>query len=189
MSTSTTELRAALRRLEPERRLPIARRPDSDLPFLAGRVTPGTRVMLDTTVYIDQLQGRLPAPISQDLRRAAVWHSIVAMGELLHGLGRVDAARADYPAIRAQILGVVADMPPRRLLAPDTETWRDAALADGLLTRLRGGRRAEHRATLNDALILLTGRKHGLPVLTRNLADFDALQQLRPDAQVLFYRT
>ena len=41
---------------------------------------------------------------------------------------------------------------------------------------------------LNDALIFFDARKHGRTVLTRNVADFDLLQQLAPDGQVLFYR-
>jgi len=40
---------------------------------------------------------------------------------------------------------------------------------------------------LNDALLLETARKYGLTVLTRNIGDFDLLQQLEPTAKVLFY--
>jgi predicted nucleic acid-binding protein len=40
---------------------------------------------------------------------------------------------------------------------------------------------------LNDALLFSTARKHGLTVLTRNVRDFDLLQQLEASCSVLFY--
>jgi predicted nucleic acid-binding protein len=47
---------------------------------------------------------------------------------------------------------------------------------------------ADRRRALNDALLFATARKHGLTVLTRNVADFDLLQQLEPSCGVLFYQ-
>ena len=41
---------------------------------------------------------------------------------------------------------------------------------------------------LNDALALMTARKHGLVLLTAKIVDFDLLSQLRTDAQVIYYR-
>jgi hypothetical protein len=41
---------------------------------------------------------------------------------------------------------------------------------------------------LNDALLFATARKHGCVVLTRNVVDFDLLQQLDPSGSILFYK-
>jgi predicted nucleic acid-binding protein len=46
---------------------------------------------------------------------------------------------------------------------------------------------ADCHRVLNDAQLFATARKHGLTVLTRNLRDFDPLQQLEPSCAVLFY--
>ncbi len=40
---------------------------------------------------------------------------------------------------------------------------------------------------MNHALLFATARKHGLTVLTRNVADFDLVQQLEPSVSILFY--
>jgi hypothetical protein len=66
--------------------------------------------------------------------------------------------------------------------------WREAAIAAGLLARLQGFAPSRTHDLLNDALIFFDARRHGRTVLTRNIADFDLLQQLAPDGQVLFYR-
>ena len=41
---------------------------------------------------------------------------------------------------------------------------------------------------MNDALLFATARKNGLTLLTRNVGDFDLLQQLDPSVSVLFYQ-
>lgn len=39
-----------------------------------------------------------------------------------------------------------------------------------------------------DALLFATARKHGLVLLTANLAEFDPMLQLLPETRVAFYR-
>ena len=75
-----------------------------------------------------------------------------------------------------------------RTLAPEPQIWVEAALAAGILARLQGYARADRARGLNDALLLFTAERHGCTLLTRNLADFDLLQQISPRARVLFYR-
>jgi hypothetical protein len=48
----------------------------------------------------------------------------------------------------------------------------------GTLARLQGYKSDQRRRVLNDALLFATARKHGCSVLTRNVLDFDFLQQL-----------
>jgi predicted nucleic acid-binding protein len=57
----------------------------------------------------------------------------------------------------------------------------------GILSRLQGYSDGDRQRLLNDALIFCTARKHGLTVLTRNIGDFDLLQQLDSTGNVLFY--
>ena len=78
--------------------------------------------------------------------------------------------------------------PSYRTLATDSEIWREAGILSGTLARLQGYKSDQRRRVLNDALLFATARKHGCSVLTRNVLDFDFLQQLDPSGKVLFYR-
>ena len=71
--------------------------------------------------------------------------------------------------------------------SPGREIWLEAGVLSGLLSRLQNYRPADRRRVLNDALLFATARKYGLTVLTRNIVDFDHLQQLEPTGRVLFY--
>ena len=79
-------------------------------------------------------------------------------------------------------------MPPHRMISPDREIWRDAGILTGTIARLQGTPRSDRRRILNDALIFATARRHGHTVLTRNVVDFDLLQQLDPSGRVMFYK-
>lgn len=57
----------------------------------------------------------------------------------------------------------------------------------GLAARLDG--REHGLPLLNDAQLLLQAAEQGCALLTRNVGDFDILQQLQPQAQVIVYRT
>jgi hypothetical protein len=67
--TSSSELERALRRLKPhERTKPLARRHEAALPFARPGVRPLRQLVLDTTVYIDQMQRRFPDELDDLLR-------------------------------------------------------------------------------------------------------------------------
>jgi hypothetical protein len=53
---------------------------------------------------------------------------------------------------------------------------------------LQGYGRDQRRRALNDALLFASARKYGCAVLTRDIADFDFLQQLDPSGMVVFYK-
>jgi predicted nucleic acid-binding protein len=84
-------------------------------------------------------------------------------------------------------MATVDRRPAHRTIEPDREVWLVAGILSGLLSRLQNYGAADRRRVLNDALIFETARKHGLTVLTRNINDFDLLQQLEPTGRVLFY--
>jgi predicted nucleic acid-binding protein len=102
--------------------------------------------------------------------------------------GRLDPAHPGTRAVVQQIRAAIAQVPARRIVTPDISVWYEAGIASGLVSRLRRQSDWANRRLLSDALIFFDARRHGRTVLTRNIADFDLLQQLAPDGQVLFYR-
>jgi len=102
--------------------------------------------------------------------------------------GLLDPARAQTRGIMEQVVAVIERRPSHRTLATDSEIWREAGILSGTLARLQGYKSGQRRRVLNDALLFATARKHGCSVLTRNVLDFDFLQQLDPSGKVLFYR-
>jgi predicted nucleic acid-binding protein len=140
-------------------------------------------------VYIDGAADRLPNAVSELLVARLAWHSSVCLGELAFGLG---ALRSEDPRTR-QNSAVIRDIMQRmlgtgRILEPDAETWTTAGALAGMVARLLGYTADHRRRALADSLILVTARKAGLTLLTANLAEFDPLQQLYPEAQIAFYR-
>lgn len=186
--SSSSRFQHSLRRLKPEkRRQQFVPRDRTQLPFLSSLKPPLPKLLLDTTVYIDALQGRLPVEAEFALRAASLWHSSVTEAELAALAGLLDPAHPETAGVIAQVAASIDQRPEHRILTPDRETWREAGILAGLLARLQHYGKTEKRRALNDALIFLTAERNGCAVLTRNLADFDLLTQLNPQAQAIFY--
>ena len=186
--SSDADIRRLLRRLKPEkRRKTLKRRSVASLPFVERSFTLPRALLYDTTVYVDILQGRFPAAAEVSIRAADAWHSTVTESELIAACGMLrpdDPRRAE---ITRQISAVIERRPLYRTVAPDREIWLTAGMLSGMLARLQGYSQADRRKAMNDALIFATARKHGMTVLTRNVADFDFLLQLDPTGRVVFY--
>ena len=185
------DLAGSLRTLKPQKRTaPLRRRPDCDLCWADTAPLIGGALLLDTSVYFDALQGRTPAAADGLLSYRVCHHSAVCLAELTHAFGRLDPAHPSTKATLATLGGVIADIPGRRLHAPESGAWGEAGLLAGALFRLSGlPRGAGHeRKLLNDSLIFLQARRLGASVLTANVRDFDFLNQLAPDGRVIFYR-
>jgi predicted nucleic acid-binding protein len=185
--SSSTEFRRILRQLKiGERRTPLRARERSQLPWVAKANTI-PRLLLDTTVYIDELQGKLPGDVELVIRSTGLWHSTVTESELSALAGLLDPRHPDTQRALEQVFASIKQRPIHRIVNPDREVWRDAGVVAGLLARLQRYRKAEQRRVLNDALILLSAAKSGLTVLTRNVSDFDLLTQLIPHGRAIFY--
>jgi len=183
-----SEFRHILRRLKPEkRREQLKPRAESQLEFIATTNRP-RKLLYDTTVYIDILQNQFPQSADLMLRAAEAWHSPVTESELAAAVGLLDPARPQTREIIEQIVAVVERRPSYRTITPDLEIWREAGILSGLLARLQGYGRDQRRRALNDALLFASARKYGCAVLTRDIADFDFLQQLDPSGMVVFYK-
>ncbi len=148
---------------------------------------PYPKFLLDTTVYIDALQGNLPDYTGIALRAGDLWHSTVTEAELAALAGLLDPKHPNTTSAIAQVAASIELRPEHRILTPDRDIWREAGILAGLLARLQRYGRNEQRKALNDALIYLTASKNGCVVLTRNVSEFDLLMQLDTNGQAVFY--
>ena len=186
--SSSFSARSVLRRLTPEkRRRPLIPRGASALPFVERASDLPRTLLYDTTVYVDILQGRFPNAGEPAIRAADAWHSTVTEAELIAPCGFLNPTHLGTVETTRRIMAVIERRPAHRTIAPDRETWLVAGVLSGILARLQGYGPADRRRVLNDALIFATARKHGMAVLTRNIDDFDFLQQLDPSGKVVFY--
>ncbi len=164
------DLQKAERALKPQARGALKARPAAELRWTESEAKAGLPLLIDTTVYLDTLQGRTSAAVDDLLRYRSIFHSAVCLAELAHAFGRLDPA---HPATRkalAALAGAIDDIPRHRLFAPDTDLWGKAGMLAGKALRL--GRippgQGQERKLLNDSLIYLQARKVGAAVLTRN---------------------
>ena len=184
----TFDLRRALRRIKPHRfTQPFQRRSRAELPFVTADARFGGELLLDTSVYIDVLQGRTSAEVDALLRLRTVNHLSVCVAELTHGFGRLDPRHAGTEAILSAVASTVAAIPPHRLETANETVVIEAGILAGLLFRLSGLQHGREVAAMNDAIVYLHAMANGLTVLTRNLRDFDVLNQILPEGRILFY--
>lgn len=183
------DLERSLRRLRPERQTTrLGRRSDDALPFVPENATGGPGLLLDTCVYIDILQRRVPETLQSFMAARLCNHSGVALAELTHLLGRLDPADARTRKVLTEISGVISDMPQHRLTAPSTRALGESGILAGLAARLAGVESGHGQALLNDATLYLQAMEQGQMVLTRNIREFDWFDQLLPNNRILFYR-
>lgn len=149
---------------------------------------PGAGILLDTCVYIDGAADRLPHPVAELLVARPASHSSVCVGELVFGLGAMQPEHPRTRASSAVIIDIVERIAGGRIIKPDAEAWAMAGMLAGTAARLQRYAAEDRRRALADALILASALKAGLTVLTANIADFDPLQQLLPEARIAFYR-
>lgn len=182
------DLARVLRRLKPSRfRAPLKRRSAADLPFVAAPTRPGPELLLDTTVYVDVLQGRSPAVVDDLLSVRVCNHSSVCVAELTHAYGRLDPAHPNTTSALSGISEILGAMKPYRVREPSQAAWGYAGILAGLVFRLGDYHKGQERKLLNDALVFVQALDDGQVVLTRNIRDFDMLNQLVPEGRILLY--
>jgi predicted nucleic acid-binding protein len=147
------------------------------------------KLLYDTTVYIDVLRDQFPMAGHLMLRAVEAWHSPVTEAELISAVGLLEPQNPRTRSVIDKIATVIDQRPAQRTIFPDVFVWREASILSGILARLHGFDKSQRRRVMNDALLFVTARRHGCTLLTRNLSDFDFLQQLDPAGRVLFYRT
>jgi hypothetical protein len=146
----------------------------------------GRELLLDTTVYIDVLQGRTPIEIDKLLQTRIVNHSTVALSELTHLLGALDPHHTGMSNVPTVIGRTIDDIPNHRLITPSVRAFGEAGMLAGLVTRLTG--QPNTVALLNDALLFLQAAETGCDLIAGNVRDFDWFDQLLPGTGLLLYR-
>jgi hypothetical protein len=118
------------------------------------------KLLYDTTVYVDILQGRFPQGGEAPLRVTQAWHSSVTAAELAVTCGLLDPTHSQTPQIIARIAKIIDRRPSQGTITPDSEIWWEAGILAGVLARVEGYGKEQRRRVLNDALLFATGRKH-----------------------------
>lgn len=124
-----------------------------------------TRVLIDTSVYVDWFRARRHEPIVAGRHGPPSLSAVVAM-ELLTG-ERAYERIAQWTAKFQR---------SRRLLVPSWEVWTRAAR---VLRELRAHGMSDPALT-NDVLIAMTARTAGLRLFTTNRADFERIAAIEP---------
>ena len=179
---------AARRWARSDPRRTLTRRSDDELPFVDASLIGGQGLLLDTCVYIDQMQDRSPQVLDDLIAQRQVNHSAVAIQELMHTVGVLEPSDVRTAGVIAEIRKQIRAMPSHRIFTPDAEVLGRAALLCGILSRLQGYQKDGKLRALQDCVLFLQAQKLGLVVLTANVGDYDILLQLIPAGRVLFYR-
>ena len=183
----TFDRRASIRRIRPQRPAQrLLRRQDGDLPFVAEAPVAGRELLLDTTVYVDVLQGKTEAAVDRLLQTRIINHSTVALSELTHLIGALDPANSGTAKVLKPLDETIDDIPGHRLNVPSPRFSAEAGMLAGLVTRLTG--QPGTVSLLNDAIIFLQAAEIGCDVLTGNIRDFDWFDQLLPGNGLILYR-
>jgi hypothetical protein len=147
----------------------------------------GLELLLDTCVYIDLLQDRLPERVQHLLTIRHCNHSGIALAELTHLFGRLDPSDHRTASVLVEITGVISDIPEHRLRAPSIGALGEAGILAGIVARLSDVESGREQALLNDAAIYLQAVENAQMVLTRNTREFDYFDQLVPSNRALLY--
>lgn len=166
----------------------LARRPDTQLPFVDNAEIGGQPLLLDTCVYIDRMQGQSTDRVKELMATRLNNHSSVAIQELAHTIGVLDPADPRTPNVVRVIKEVISSMPGHRILTPDVDILGRAAVLNGIICRIQGYTNSQRLRCLQDCTLYLLALKYGLIVSTKNISDYDFCNQLVPSGRVLFYR-
>src|SRR5260370_28234325 len=99
-----SEFKDILRRIKPDKhREQVKARTKSQLHFIGPSWERHTRLLYDTTVYIDILQERFPRDAELILRASEAWHSTVTGAELASLCGQLDPGHAGTRAVVEQV--------------------------------------------------------------------------------------
>jgi hypothetical protein len=168
-------------------RKPLRYRRRDELPYDIEAVPADLPLLLDTTVYMDQFQGRLRVALADLVTSRDVRHAAPALSELALTFGHLDPTDARTAAAVHPLRELLETISPARIVSPDETMWVEGAVLSGMLARTQQIPKADRRKFLNDTLLYLLAERTGATLVTRNSRDFDLLLQIRPGPSVLFY--
>lgn len=105
-----------------------------------------------------------------------------------HTITRCAPACLDHISIASECRELGAVDSDEQQGAKGSRDLEGSGVLSGMLARTQGYGPEQRRRGLNDALLFATARKYGCAVLSRNVRDFDLLQQLDPSGRVIFYK-
>jgi predicted nucleic acid-binding protein len=166
---------------------PLRYRGRRELPYDAAAVGPDSPLLLDATVYVDQLKGHLPADIIALIASRVIFHGAPVLAELAVTVGMLDPRDQRTRSTLEPILDTLRHIPAQRIIAPSAEIWLEGAVLAGILARTQGISKEQRRKFLNDSLMFLMASEADAVLVSRNAHDFDLLLQIKPEAGVLLY--
>jgi len=144
-------------------------------------------LLLDATVYIDQLKGELPVAIVNLIASRVILHAAPALAELAVTIGVLDPLDARTSPNLKPILEVLERISPQRTIVPSYDVWLEASVLAGILARTQGIPKTDRRKFLSDALLFLMAAGSRAVLISRNSRDLDLLLQMKPNVMVLLY--
>jgi predicted nucleic acid-binding protein len=166
---------------------PLRYRPKAELPYDPAAIPPDAPLLLDTTVYIDQLKGHLPPAIVALISSHGIVHGAPVLAELAVTVGVLDPRDPRTATTLEPILDTLRHIPSQRIIAPSEDAWLEGAVLAGILARTQSIVKEYRRKFLNDALMFLLAAEADAILISRNARDIDLLLQIRPDVGVLLY--
>lgn len=131
--------------------LPLRDRTDLDL-FEEAEVA-GERVLLDTCVIIDQLQGRLPANVEDRISARTIVHSPIVLGEMSFLIGNLDPGHKETVTAVSRIISLLDRVPDHRIMPLLPEDLIRGNILSGVLARVAGYPKEARRKPQNDAAL------------------------------------
>jgi hypothetical protein len=165
----------------------LSYRAKANLPFDSSQIPAEASLLLDSTVYIDQLKGQLPPSIVDLIASRTIFHGAPALAELAVTIGALDPTDYRTRTTLIPIVETLERIDSSRIVAPSYEVWLEASIISGILARTQSIAKHERRKFLNDSLLFLLAADHGCVMISRNSRDFDLLLQMRPQTAVLLY--
>lgn len=160
----------------------------ADLDLFEDTEVVGERVLLDTCVVIDQLQGRLPEEIEARILARTIVHSPIVLGEMSFLIGCLDVQHPDTVAAVNKITFLLDEIPDHRIMPLIPEDMVRGNIFAGNMSRVLRYPKEARRKAQNDAILAAQASRLGCLLVTRNVADFDRLAQLEPKLRVAFYQ-
>ena len=145
----SSDVWSVISRHDPARwRQTLSHRSKDDLPFDPLQIPIDASLLFDSTVYIDQLKGQLPAAIVNLIASRTIFHAAPALAELAVIIGALDPADRRTRSALEPIVETLTRISTRRIITPTYEVWLEASVIAGILSRTQGIPKQDRRRFL-----------------------------------------
>ena len=116
-----------------------------------------------------------------------ILHGAPALAELAGTIGALKPNDRRTAKALIPIVEMLTRVDPARIVAPNYETWLEAAVITGILFRTQAIPKSDRRKFLSDTLLFLQAAAADAVMVSRNSRDLDLLLQIKPQVGVLLY--